>query len=117
LRPSVWLVGLALLAGACASSLQPGVAGPYQTWDDVINRWIGAKKTDLYYELGPPTFHPPESEDGYALLVWDMTIPGMPGRAREYDLLPRYGAIVDCKLEFLADSNRIIKSGPRIGCD
>lgn len=36
LRASVVLVGLALLIGGCASSPQPGVAGPYQTWDDVI---------------------------------------------------------------------------------
>ena len=26
------------------------VAGPYQTWDDVIKRWVGGQVTDLYVE-------------------------------------------------------------------
>ncbi len=117
LRASAVMVALALLVGGCESSPQPGVAGVYQTWDDVITRWIGANKTDLYYELGPPTFHPAELKDGYEEMVWDMTIQSMPGQAREYNTLPLYGAIENCKLVFFADFNGIIKSGRRIGCD
>ena len=46
----------------------------YSTWDDVINRWIGKQKADLYLELGPPNLHPKEAEDGTIEMVWDMTI-------------------------------------------
>lgn len=117
LRASALMAGLALLGGGCVSAPEPGVAGVYPTWDDVITRWIGANKTDLYYELGPPTFHSAELKDGYEEMVWDMTIQSMPGQAREYNTLPLYGAIENCKLVFLADSDGIIKSGRLIGCD
>jgi hypothetical protein len=33
------------------------LAGVHLTCDDVVTRWIGQQKTDLYYELGPPQFH------------------------------------------------------------
>jgi hypothetical protein len=108
---------LALWLGGCATGPQPGVAGPYSTWDDVINRWIGKNKTDLYYELGPPNLHPKELEDGTTEMVWDMTIDRMPGQADEYHLLPLYGQNVNCRLMFLADPNGIITKGRRDGCD
>ena len=50
------------LVSACKTSSDPGVAGIYQTWDDVISRWIGKHKEDLYLELGPPNLHPKEAK-------------------------------------------------------
>jgi len=119
LQASVLLVCLALFVGGCASSPQPGVAGPYQTWDDVITRWIGAKKQDLYYELGPPNLHPKESPDGMTEMVWDMTIDRMPGQADYYRTLPPsfYGGLTNCQLVFFAGPDGVIVSGRRIGCD
>jgi hypothetical protein len=111
------ILGIAILATACATGSQPGVAGPYQTWDEVITRWVGANKQDLYYELGPPNLHPKQLPDGMTEMVWDMTIDRMPGQADEYNLLPLYNTSVNCQLVFFADAEGVIKSGRRIGCD
>ncbi|MGH7387815.1 MAG: hypothetical protein ACREIZ_05030 [Candidatus Methylomirabilales bacterium] len=111
------VLGFAALSTACATGSQPGVSGPYQTWDDVITRWIGANKQDLYYELGPPNLHPKELPDGTTEMVWDMTIDRMPGQADEYNLFPLYKTSVNCQLVFFADGEDRIKSGRRIGCD
>jgi outer membrane protein assembly factor BamE (lipoprotein component of BamABCDE complex) len=108
---------LALGIAGCASEMQPGVTGNYQTWDDVINRWIGKQKSDLYYELGPPNLHPKESKDGYLEMGWDFTIDRMPGQADYYGTLPMYGGNVSCQLIFFSDPNGLIVSGRRIGCD
>ena len=108
-------LSLALLSGGCAIDQKPVLAGVYQTWDDVITRWIGQQKVDLYYELGPPQFHK-EAQDGMEELVWDMTLPSLPGLAEIYDTLPLYGGI-DCRLFFFADAKGIIKAGQRVGCD
>lgn len=114
---SVLLI-LGVLTGltGCAASGDPGVAGIYRTWDDVINRWIGKPKTDLYYELGPPNLHPKERDDGTTEMVWDMTIDRMPGQADEYYTLPLYSG-VNCQLVFFSNREGIITSGHRIGCD
>ena len=111
------VLGVAALSTACATGSQPGVSGPYQTWDDVITRWVGANQQDLYYELGPPNLHPKQLPDGMTEMVWDMTIDRMPGQADEYNLLPLYKTSVNCQLVFLADAEGRIKSGRRIGCD
>ncbi len=116
-RPTVATLCLMLWIGGCATGSQPGVTGPYQTWDEVIARWIGKNKTDLYYELGPPNLHPKQSEDGTTEMAWDMTIDRMPGQADEYHLLPLYGRNVNCRLVFWADANDIILKGRRDGCD
>jgi hypothetical protein len=105
----VWYAG-------CATDRGPVLGGVYQTWDDVVTRWIGKPKKDLYYELGPPQFHK-ESDDGTEELVWDMTLPGLPGQAQLYGTLPLYGDGVDCKLLFFADPHGILKTGRREGCD
>lgn len=109
------LLGLMLLTGACAADRGPVLAGIYQTWDDVITRWIGRQKADLYLELGPPQFHK-EWQDGVEELVWDMSLPSLPGQAEIYGTLPLYGG-VDCRLFFFADGQGIIKTGRRVGCD
>jgi hypothetical protein len=111
------VLGIAILATACATGSQPGVSGPYQTWDAVITRWVGANKQDLYYELGPPNLHPKQLPDGTTEMVWDMTIDRMPGQADEYNLLPLYNTSVNCQLVFFADDEGRITSGRRIGCD
>ena len=67
------------------------VAGPYQTWDEVINRWVGGQVSDLYVELGPPNLHPHQREDGTIEMIWDFAIDRMPGQADAFDLLPLYG--------------------------
>ena len=54
---------LVLLSGGCVNDRGPVLAGTYSTWDDVIARWIGQQKVDLYDELGPPQFHN-EAQDG-----------------------------------------------------
>ncbi len=112
---TVVLLIVSLWSGGCATDPGPGLAGVYQTWDDVISRWIGRQKTDLYYELGPPQFHK-EADDGTEELVWDMTLPSLPGQAEIYDTLPLYGGL-DCKLFFFADAQGVIKAGRRVGCD
>ena len=119
---SLLIVIVAFLTGACAAETpeelkkDPVDRGVYQTWDDVVNRWIGQHRDKLGYELGPPTFHK-ESDDGFTELVWDMTYPNAPGQARMYNLLPLYGGNVNCKLIFVADSNGVIVKGERVGCD
>ena len=105
-----------LSSGGCATDRGPVLSGVYQTWDDVVTRWIGKPKKDLYYELGPPQFHK-EADDGTEELVWDMTLPGLPGQAQLYNTLPLYGDGVDCKLFFFADPQGLIKAGRREGCD
>ncbi len=111
------VAALSALAGGCAGTMEPGVSGFYQTWDDVINRWVGKNKTDLYYELGPPNLHPKTSADGMEEMGWDFTIDRMPGQADYYNLLPIYGGNVNCRLIFVADKNGVIRSGERQGCD
>lgn len=106
---------LCLVSGGCATNQGPVLAGVYQTWDDVITRWIGKEKTDLYYELGPPQFHK-EAQDGTEELVWDMTLPSLPGQAEIYDTLPLYGGL-DCRLFFFANAQGVITSGRRLGCE
>ncbi len=107
---------LLLSMPGCAAGPQPGVLGPYNSWDDVISKWIGAKRVDLYYELGPPNLHPHELDNGMTELVRDLSIDRMPGQADEYGTLPLsrgYG----CRLMFIADSEGIVRSGRRFGCD
>jgi hypothetical protein len=113
-----WLAAIVCLGilNGCAAGPQPGVAGVYRTWDDVVNRWIGGHQADLYYELGPPTFHPVELKDGYREMVWDLTVDSMPGQAEQYHTLPLYSS-QDCKLIFVADSGGVIRAGRRLGCD
>jgi hypothetical protein len=111
------LGSLLVLSNGCASKMEPGVTGFYQTWDEVINRWIGKNKKDLYYELGPPNLHPHVSADGMEEMGWDFTIDRMPGQADEYNLLPMYGQGVSCRLIFISDKNDVIRSGKREGCD
>jgi hypothetical protein len=106
---------LLALSQGCAKDPRPGLSGVYQTWDDVISRWIGARKEDLFYELGPPTFHSEALKDGYEEMMWDMTLQSLPGMAREYGTLPLTESQV-CKLVFLADKDGVIASGRRIGC-
>ena len=107
---------LICLVLGCASGKDPGVKGPYSTWDDVINRWIGKPVPDLYLELGPPNLHPHEVEEGMTEMVWDFGIDRMPGQADEYGLLPMYG-FENCHLYFFADREGIVRSGKRVGCE
>jgi hypothetical protein len=110
------LLGLLLSLSGCAADPQVGVPGPYASWDDVVTKWIGAKKVDLYYELGPPNLHPHELDNGMTELVWDLSIDRMPGQADEYGTLPLsrgYG----CRLMFIADVEGIVRSGRHFGCD
>jgi hypothetical protein len=109
-------LSLILLNGGCATGRGPVLTGVYQTWDDVIYRWIGQRKVDLYYELGPPQFHK-EAPDGTEELIWDMTLPSLPGLAEIYGTLPLYGSILDCRLFFFVTAQGVIKSGQRVGCD
>ncbi len=104
-----------LWSAGCAGDKGPVLSGVYQTWDDVVTRWIGKPKQDVYYEFGPPQFHK-EADDGTEELVWDMTLPGMPGQAQLYGTLPLYGGVA-CKIFFIADPQGIIRSGKREGCD
>ncbi len=110
------IVGVLAMVYGCAVSRDPGVAGIYQTWDDVIDRWIGKQKTELYYELGPPNLHPKELDDGTIEMVWDMTIDRMPGQADDYRSLPLYSG-VNCQLVFVSNREGMITAGRRIGCD
>ena len=106
------LVVLALLTAGCATDdpKDPSLKGVYQTWDDVIARWIGQPKDKLFYEIGPPNFHQKESSDGYTEMMWDMTIPSMPGQAEAFNTLPLYGADVNCKLIFIADQDGLVST-------
>lgn len=110
----------AVIATGCATESKDAakrdVAGPYQTWDDVIKRWVGGQVTDLYVELGPPNLHPHQMEDGTTQLVWDFAVDRMPGQADAYELLPLYGHNVNCQLHFFADQNGKILRGERVGC-
>jgi len=108
-----------LLSGCATESKDAAkrdVAGPYQTWDDVIKRWVGGQVTDLYVELGPPNLHPHQMEDGTIQMVWDFAIDRMPGQADAYELLPLYGKNVNCQLHFFADQTGKILRGERVGC-
>jgi hypothetical protein len=100
---------------ACASTPEPSVAGIYESWDDVITRWIGKSTEALYYELGPPNLHAMQRSDTQTEMVWDMTIDRMPGQADEYGLLPLTRSQT-CRLLFVAGQDGIIESGKRIGC-
>ena len=112
----ILLLSLILTVPGCANGPQYGVDGPYQSWDEVIARWIGKPKLDLFYELGPPNLHSAQPEpEGLTELVWDMTIDRMPGQADEYGLLP-FTRSETCQLIFLADHQGIIVSGRRVGC-
>ncbi|WP_447986962.1 hypothetical protein [Nitrospira sp. Nam74] len=100
---------------SCASTSQPGVSGIYDSWDDVIARWIRKSKEALYYELGPPNLHALELTDGQTEMMWDMTIDRMPGQADEYGLLPLTRS-QPCRLLFVGDQEGMIRWGKRIGC-
>jgi hypothetical protein len=108
------------IVGGCATESKDAakrdVAGPYQTWDDVIARWTGGQVTDLYVELGPPNLHPHQMEDGTIQMVWDFGIDRMPRQADAYNLLPLYGGDVNCQLHFFADQKGTILRGARVGC-
>lgn len=109
-----------MLTGGCTPDRSTRTAaGPYQTWNDVIERWIGGKTTDLYLELGPPNLHPHEREDGMTEMVWDYAIHRMPGQADEYHLLPLslYGGTINCQVHFFADTEGIVREGHLVGCD
>ncbi|BFU94067.1 MAG: protein of unknown function [Nitrospira sp.] len=109
---------LILLQIGCATDkAKRDVSGPYQTWDDVVNRWIGGDRQKLYLELGPPNLHPHELPDGRTEMVWDFAIDRMPGQADEYNLLPLYGGNVNCQLRFIADDKGTILEGYRVGCE
>ena len=108
---------LALAGGCVPDPSKRDVAGPYQTWDDVIKRWIGGNTTDLYLELGPPNLHPHERDDGMIEMVWDFSIDRMPGQADYYNLLPLYGGGVNCQIHFIANKDGIVQEGRRVGCD
>jgi hypothetical protein len=115
LRCHLPALSMIVMLMACAPPPQPGVAGIYESWDDVITRWIGKSKEDLYYELGPPNLHTLQLTDRQTEMVWDMTIDRMPGQADDYGLLPLTRS-QSCRLLFVADQEGIIRSGRRIGC-
>ena len=117
----VWALCLAgaVLSGCATESKDAAkreVAGPYQTWDDVIKRWVGGQVSDLYVELGPPNLHPHQMEDGTIQMAWDFGIDRMPGQADAYDLLPLYSGNVNCQIHFFADQKGTILRGERVGC-
>ncbi len=72
---------VSVLVEGCATESGPVRSGCYDTWDDVIDRWIGKQKSDLYYELGLPQFHK-EAMDGMAGVVWDLTLPNLTRSSR-----------------------------------
>ena len=114
----VVLLCLSLCSAACATDKNPrDVAGPYRTWNDVIQRWIGGNVEDLYVELGPPNLHPHQLEDGLTEMVWDYSIDRMPGKADAYELLPLYGGRVNCQVHFIANQKGIVKEGYLVGCE
>jgi hypothetical protein len=104
-------------SGCATGPPDPGVQGNYQTWDDVIKRWIGKRRDHLFYELGPPNLHDRQLDHGYVEMMWDMALPSMQGQANEYGTLPMYGSDLDCKLAFVANDQGVIVTGRRIGCD
>lgn len=109
---------LAVLSSGCVTDpSKRDVSGPYQTWDDVINRWIGGNTEDLYLEFGPPNLHPHELEDGGTEMVWDFAIDRMPGQADYYNLLPLYAGNLNCQVHFIADAKGIVREGNRVGCE
>lgn len=116
---SIMLGCLAVLsaAGCATDKSKRDVAGPYQTWDDVIKRWIGGNTEDLYLELGPPNLHPHQLEDGRIEMVWDFAIDRMPGQADYYNLLPLYGGNLNCQIHFVANTKGIVEEGNRVGCE
>ena len=57
------MVLLLLPTWGCVAAGDPELTGVYQTWDSVIERWIGKSKPDLILELGPPQFNK-EAGDG-----------------------------------------------------
>jgi len=112
----VVLLAVVVAVIGCTPWPDPGVGGPYRSWDEVIHRWIGKSEKDLFYELGPPNVHSGEmvpSKDHQ--LIWDMTVDRMPGQADEYNLLPLTQSQT-CQLIFLADPDGTIRSGRRVGC-
>ncbi|HKC92961.1 MAG TPA: hypothetical protein VKB81_02970 [Nitrospira sp.] len=117
---TVFVLMLCMAISGCATESKDAakrdVAGPYQTWDDVIKRWVGGQVTDLYVEIGPPNLHPHLHEDGTVEMVWDFSIDRMPGQADAYNLLPLYGSDVNCQLHFIADTKGTILRGERVGC-
>jgi hypothetical protein len=107
-----------MLTGGCIPDRSKrDVAGPYKTWNDVIERWIGGQTADLYVELGPPNLHPHELENGMTEMVWDYAIDRMPGQADNYDLLPLYGENMDCQVHFFADAEGVVREGHLVGCE
>ena len=119
-RVTVFVLMLCMAISGCATESKDAakrdVAGPYQTWDDVIKRWVGGQVTDLYVEIGPPNLHPHLHEDGTVEMAWDFSIDRMPGQADAYNLLPLYGSDVNCQLHFFADTKGTILRGERVGC-
>lgn len=118
----LWALCLAgaVLSGCATESkdaAKRNVAGPYQTWDDVIKRWVGGQVSDLYVELGPPNLHPHQMEDGTIQMAWDFGIDRMPGQADAYGLLPLYSGNVNCQIHFFADQKGAILRGERVGCE
>jgi len=114
-----FMLGCLFLAtdGCVADKNKRDVAGPYQTWNDVIQRWIGGNVADLYVELGPPNLHPHELEDGRIEMVWDYGIDRMPGQADAFNLLPLYGGNVNCEVHFVADQKGVVQEGHLVGCE
>lgn len=113
------LVLCAVIVGCATESKDAAkrdVAGPYQTWDQVIRRWVGGQVSDLYVELGPPNLHPHQLDDGTIQMVWDFGIDRMPGQADAFNLLPLYGGNVNCQIHFFADPKGTILRGERVGC-
>ena len=113
----VWSALCVQMTACVSDKNKRDVSGPYQTWNEVINRWIGGKVADLYVELGPPNLHPHELEDGRIEMVWDFSIDRMPGQADAYDLLPLYGGNVNCQVHFFADREGIVQEGQLVGCN
>jgi hypothetical protein len=114
------LVCLWMFTGGCTPDRSTRTAaGPYQTWNDVIERWIGGKTADLYLELGPPNLNPHELDNGMTEMVWDYAIDRMPGQADEYHLLPLalYGGTINCQVHVFADAEGIVRKGNLVGCD
>jgi hypothetical protein len=119
LKHAAMILGcLWLLTGGCTPDRSKrDVAGPYKTWNDVIERWIGGNTADLYVELGPPNLHSLELENGMTEMVWDYAIDRMPGQADYYDLLPLYGENMDCQVHFFADAEGVVREGHLVGCE
>lgn len=108
----LWMV----MDGCTPDRSMRAVAGPYQTWNEVIERWIGGATADLYLELGPPNLHPHTHANGMTEMVWDYAIDHMPGQAEEYQLLPLGGGS-NCQVHFFADAEGIVQAGSLVGCD